>query len=92
MDWDVTKKPKVAKDDFTDLDVRVTALNFAQVANQHPDGMPSAVLSDARGIYLFLSGKDPVVDGVNGTLDQSKVKDAGIISFDEWLREKDMSV
>lgn len=45
-----------------DLQTRAYALEFAQRANQVQNGHPSWVMPVARDVYLFITGRDPVVD------------------------------
>lgn len=55
-----------------DFQLRVTAIQLAIQANNHPEGWPAECISVVRDFYLFLSNRDPVLD-VIGKEEDDKV-------------------
>lgn len=45
-----------------DAQLRSFCLSQAVQANLVPNGWPASVIKEARGYYLFMVGKDPIVD------------------------------
>ena len=61
-----------SKGAYNDQTVRVTALQCAIQTHAQCDGLPDGVIEEARDFYLFLSCKDPVIDGINGTYEEEE--------------------
>jgi len=45
-----------------DLNKRLTAMNYAHKLHSGPNGYPEDAMKDTRTIYLFLDGRDPLID------------------------------
>ena len=50
------------KTQYTELELRTVALQYAMQIAPHVDEGSSDVVTTAREFYLFMTGKDPVLD------------------------------
>lgn len=53
-----------SKVSYSDIELRIMAMQFAAAAESQlkEDGDPGAIVETARGVYLFLSGRDTALD------------------------------
>lgn len=67
-----------------DGDIRTTAVQVALAACNKPDADPFDFIDVARGVYLFLIRRDPVIDVVHSCCDEKVVHIEDYIGkFDE---------